>query len=142
MQEWHVARGTSLRTSGPEPRVSEGSGEYRHSERESADVPQRQKGNEGSRWQMAAMSEEGEDNHKQHQRVELRTAVAPGKQRNAQEDPICGFQREVCETSGRKVQRVMKNGGLDIVEESSPSKAVITWINWNVIRELLWRSWP
>jgi hypothetical protein len=34
------------------------------------------------------MSEEGEDNHKQHQRVELRTVITPGKQRNAQEEPI------------------------------------------------------
>jgi hypothetical protein len=37
------------------------------------------------------MSEEGEDNHEPHRRVELRTAITYGKQKNTQEDPICDF---------------------------------------------------
>jgi hypothetical protein len=48
---------------------------------------------------MAAMSEEGEENHECHRRVELRTAITPGKRRKAQEDPVLDFQREDLETS-------------------------------------------
>jgi hypothetical protein len=35
----------------------------------------------------AAMSEEGEDNHKRHGMVKLRTANTSGKQKIAQQDP-------------------------------------------------------
>jgi hypothetical protein len=34
------------------------------------------------------MSEEGENNHEWHQKVELRTVIVPGKWRNAQEEYI------------------------------------------------------
>jgi hypothetical protein len=34
------------------------------------------------------MYEEGEDNHERHRRVKLRTAIASGKRRNAQEVPV------------------------------------------------------
>jgi hypothetical protein len=52
------------------------------------DVPGRQQGNKGPRWQLATISKEGEDIHKQHQRVKLRTVSTSGKQRNTQEDCI------------------------------------------------------
>jgi hypothetical protein len=45
----------------------------------------RQKVNKGHRWWRAAMSEEGEDNHELHRRVELRTVITSGKRRNTQE---------------------------------------------------------
>jgi hypothetical protein len=48
----------------------------------------RQQANKGPRWQAATMSEETEDNHKRHRRVELRTEIASGKWRKALEDPI------------------------------------------------------
>jgi hypothetical protein len=57
-----------------------------HGER--ADMPRRQKGDQGLRRKTAAISKQGEVNHKRHRRVELRTAMAPGKGRNIQEDPI------------------------------------------------------
>jgi hypothetical protein len=53
-------------------------------------------------------------NHKRHWRVEPRTAIAPGKWRNAQEDPILDFQREDHETSSRYFQQITKNDGLDL----------------------------
>jgi hypothetical protein len=55
--------------------------------------------------------------------MELRTAITSGKRRNAQEDPICDFEREDRETSSRNFQHIMKNDGLDIVEGLAPSKA-------------------
>jgi hypothetical protein len=48
----------------------------------------RQQTNKGPRRQTDALSEEGEDNHERHRRVEFRTEIAHGKRRNAQEDPI------------------------------------------------------
>jgi hypothetical protein len=36
----------------------------------------------------AGTSEEGEDNHKRHQSVEIRAAITSGKQRKAHEGPI------------------------------------------------------
>jgi hypothetical protein len=42
----------------------------------------------GPRQHTAPTSEEGEDNHERHRRVELKTAITSGKHRNAQEDPI------------------------------------------------------
>jgi hypothetical protein len=51
-------------------------------------IAARQKANKGPRRQTAAMSEEEEDNHERHRRVELRTEIAAGKRRNAQGDPM------------------------------------------------------
>jgi hypothetical protein len=56
--------------------------------RESADVPRKQKGSEGPRRRMALCLRKEGDNHELHQGVELRTAMATEKRRNAQEDPI------------------------------------------------------
>jgi hypothetical protein len=62
-------------------------------------------------------------NHDRHPRVELGTAITPGKWRNAQEDPIWDFQREDRETSSRNFQWVKEKHGLDLVEGLAPSKA-------------------
>jgi hypothetical protein len=56
------------------------------------------------------MSEEGENNHKRHWRVKLRTVIKCGKRKNAQEDSIGDFQREDHKTSSRNfsgLQRMM-----------------------------------
>jgi hypothetical protein len=50
------------------------------------DTPGRQKGNKGPRRHVGAIPEEGEDNHDQHQRIELRTVITTGKWRTTQED--------------------------------------------------------
>jgi hypothetical protein len=55
---------------------------------ENTDAPGRQNGDKRPRRQMAAISEEEEDNHEQHHRVELRTVITTGKQRNSKEHPI------------------------------------------------------
>jgi hypothetical protein len=54
---------------------------------ETLEGPSRQNGNKRPRRQTAAVSEE-EDNHERHRRVELRTVITSGKQRNAQDGLI------------------------------------------------------
>jgi hypothetical protein len=44
--------------------------------------------NKEPKLKTAAISEEEEDNHGQHQRVALRTAITSGKRRNSLQDPI------------------------------------------------------
>jgi hypothetical protein len=65
------------------------------------------------------MSKEGEDNHERHQRVALRTSITPGKRRNAQEDPIEIFRREIAK---------------HVVGTSSRLRRMVDWT--------LWRGWP
>jgi hypothetical protein len=122
VQEWHGARGTSSEI------MDQSQGWARNPEstdaqEEGADAPRRQKGSEGHRQQTAAMSEEVEGNHERHRRVGIRTAVATGKRRNAQEEPVLGFQREGRQRSSRNFQWVTRNSGLDIGERSAPSEA-------------------
>jgi hypothetical protein len=50
--------------------------------------PRRKKRSKGSRRQATAIPEKEEGSRVQHRRVELKTAVTPGKRRNAQEGPI------------------------------------------------------
>jgi hypothetical protein len=75
------------------------------------------------RRQAAALFKEGEDNHKLHLRVELRTAITSGKRKNAQQDPTWDLQREYRETSSRNFKWVTKYQELDVVESSAPSEA-------------------
>jgi hypothetical protein len=83
----------------------------------------RQQENKGPTRQTADMSEEGEDNHERHRRVELKTKIAPGKRRNAQDDPIWDSQKENRKTSSQNFPQVTKNDELNIVEGSAPCEA-------------------
>jgi hypothetical protein len=62
-------------------------------------------------------------NHKRHRRVELGTAVTPGKRRtnlqDPQDDPGAGMLKE----STRNVHRVATNEELDTVEGPTSSEA-------------------
>jgi hypothetical protein len=68
---------------------------------ESKDAPERQNENNGPRQQSASLSQEADNNHEPYHRVELRTVIASGKQRNAQQDPICDYQREDCKANNQ-----------------------------------------
>jgi hypothetical protein len=54
-------------------------------QKEMTDARGRQNKDKVPRRQTAAISEEGDDNHGRHRKVELRTAITSGKRRNAQE---------------------------------------------------------
>jgi hypothetical protein len=80
-------------------------------------------GNNGPRWQAAAIPEEEKDCRDGYRRVELGTAIDSGKKRtniqDPQEDPGTG----IGEASERDPQRVTNKQTLDLVEGSTTSEA-------------------
>jgi hypothetical protein len=66
---------------------------------EITDAPGRQQGNKGHRWETATLPVEGEDSREQYQRLELRTAIIPGKQRK--------LKKPLYEISGSKIMKQM-----------------------------------
>jgi hypothetical protein len=140
VQEWHGPRDTGVRnetgtmwnedpqkdkrTKGREGTVEEPGMQQWHKGPRPQTAATRQQVNKGPRWQTAAIFEGGQDYCERHQRVEPRTAITPGKWRNAQKGPIWDFLREKGKANSRILRRVTKNQGLYIVEGLAPSKTV------------------